>query len=186
MVRFKPGTVVEGRVRNVQPFGAFVELAEGIDGMIHIGDLAQERINHPSEKVQVGETVKAQVLEIDREKRRIRLGVKQLLPTPMDEYITGHEVGQTVTGRVLKAYPGKVELDEGIVANCPSAVQPVKRIEEGSLAAKLAAVWKPAQQQQDEAVKQTEGKVQLKVGEVRSFRLTALNKEDRRIEVEPA
>lgn len=186
MVRFKPGTVVEGRVRNVQPFGAFVELAEGIDGMIHIGDLAQERINHPSEKVQVGETVKAQVLEIDREKRRIRLGVKQLLPTPMDEYITSHEVGQTVTGRVLKAYPGKVELDEGIVASCPSAVQPVKRIEEGSLAAKLAAVWKPAQQQQEEASKQAEGKVQLKMGEVRSFRLTVLNKEERRIEVEPA
>ena len=186
MVRFKPGTVVEGRVRNVQPFGAFVELAEGVDGMIHIGDLAQERINHPSEKVKVGETVKAQVLEIDREKRRIRLGVKQLLPTPMDEYITGHEVGQVVTGRVIKAYPGKVELDEGIVASCPSAVQPVKRIEEGSLAAKLAAVWKPAQEQQVEAAKQAEGKVQLKAGEMRSFRLTVLNQEERHIEVEPA
>jgi len=186
MERFKPGTVVEGRVRNVQPFGAFVELAEGVDGMIHIGDLAQERINHPSEKVKVGDTVKAQVLEIDREKRRIRLGVKQLLPTPMDEYITGHEVGQVVTGRVIKAFPGKVELDEGIVAACPSAVQPVKRIEEGSLAAKLAAVWKPAQEQQEEAAKLAEGKVQLKAGEVRSFRLTVLNKEERHIEVEPA
>lgn len=186
MVRFKPGTVVEGRVRNVQPFGAFVELAEGVDGMIHIGDLAQERINHPSEKVNVGDTVKAQVLEIDREKHRIRLGVKQLLPTPMDEYITGHEVGQVVTGRVVKAYPGRVELDEGIVASCPSAVPPVKRIEEGSLAAKLAAVWKPAQEQQQEVAKLAEGKVQLKAGEVRSFRLTVLNPEERQIEVEPA
>ena len=185
VIRFKPGTVVEGRVRNVQPFGAFVELAEGIDGMIHIGDLAPERINHPSEKVKVGETVKAQVLEIDREKHRIRLGVKQLLPTPMDEYITGHEVGQVVTGRVIRAYPGRVELDEGIDATCPSAVQPVKRVEEGTLAAKLAAVWKPAQQQEQQP-KPEEGKVQLKAGEVRRFRLTVLDKEKKRIEVEPA
>ncbi len=183
--RFAPGTIVEGRVRNIQPFGAFVELAEGVDGMIHIGDLSENRLNSPNEVVQVGDTVKAKVLEVDREKRRIRLGVRQLKPTPLEAFLAEHKVGDEITGRVIKAYPGRVELDEGVEAACPSAAPPVKRIEEGTLAAKLAAVWKP-QQPAAPVPDENAGKVQLKSGEVRRFRIIKLEAEKRGVEVEPA
>jgi small subunit ribosomal protein S1 len=178
--RFKPGTVIDARVRNLQPFGAFVELAEGVDGMIHVGDLSDQRLNHPSEAVKVGDTVKAVVLDVDREKRRIRLGVKQLKPTPTDEFIQAHEVGQTVTGRVVKAYPARIELGENIEALCPAAGPPPKRIEEGTLAAKLAAVWKPAQQAPESA---QPAAPHLKSGEVRKFTITRLDPEQKLIEV---
>lgn len=182
--KYAPGTVVEGRVRNLQPFGVFVEIAEGVDGMIHIGDLSDKRLNHPSEAVKVGETVRAQVLELELDKRRLRLGVKQLAPTPADEYIAGHQVGDIVSGRVLRAYPGRVELGERIEAACPGAAPPVKRVEMGTLGAKLAAVWKPPVPAAEPEPAPTG--VQLKTGELRKFRLTKLDAEHKAIEVEPA
>ena len=181
--RYAPGTVVEGRVRNLQPFGAFVEIAEGVDGMIHIGDLAENRLNHPSEVVKVGETVRAQVLELELEKRRLRLGMKQLLPTPADDFIAGHQLGDVVSGRVVRAYPGRVELGERIEAVCPSAVAPAKRVVQGTLGEKLAAVWKPPTPATPEP--EPTG-VQLKPGEMRKFRLVKLDPEHKSIEVEPA
>lgn len=181
--KYAPGTVVEGRVRNLQPFGAFVEIADGVEGMIHIGDLAERRLNHPSEAVKVGETVRAQVLELELDKRRLRLGVKQLAPTPADEYIAGHKIGDIVSGRVLRTYPGRVELGERIEAACPSAAPPVKHIEQGTLAAKLAAVWKPPATAEPEP---SPTGAQLKIGEFRKFRLTKLDGEHKAIEVEPA
>ena len=181
--RFAPGSVVEGRVRNLQPFGAFVELTEGVDGMIHIGDLSEQRLKHPSEAVKLGDTVRVQVLEFDRGKHRIRLGMKQLAPKPADLYIAAHQPGEVVSGRVVKAYPGRVQLDEGIEAHCPSAAQPKPRIEEGTLAAKLSAVWKKPGAEPAPAAP---AGVQLKSGETRRFRLTRLDAEARVIEVEPA
>ena len=84
---FAVGTIVEAPVTSLQSFGAFIELAEGIEGMIHIGDISREkRLTHPSEILKVGQKVKAQVLEMERGKRRIRLGMKQLEPTSSDEY----------------------------------------------------------------------------------------------------
>ncbi len=181
--RFAPGTIVEGRVRNLQAFGAFVELSEGVDGMIHIGDMSEQRLKHPSEAVKLGETVRVQVLEFDRGKRRIRLGMKQLAPKPVDLYIAAHQAGEVVSGRVVRAYPGRVQLDEGVEALCPSAVQPQPKFEAGTLAAKLSAVWKkPGAEPQPV---QPAG-VQLKPGETRKFRLTALDTEKHAIEVEPA
>lgn len=182
--RYAPGTVIEGRVRNLQPFGAFLEIAEGVDGMIHIGDLSEERLKHPSEAVKVGDTVRVVVLELDREKRRLRLGLKQLAPTPADEFIQAHAVGDVLSGRVLKAYPGRIELGEGIEAACPSAAPPARRIEEGTLAAKLAAVWKPAQPAASAAVETP--RFELKPGSVRQFRVVRLDAEHKAIEVEPA
>ena len=102
-------------------FGAFVELGEGIEGMIHIGDMsAEKRINHPQEVLKQGQPVRAVVLDVDREKRRIRLGLKQLQPTSIDEYIAEHKEGDVVTGRVADISGGraKVELGEGVRATC--------------------------------------------------------------------
>jgi len=79
------GGVVEGTITSLQKFGAFVQVAEGVEGMVHIGDISNEkRINHPQDLLKVGQVVKAQVLEIDKEKRRLRLGMKQLIPTSLD------------------------------------------------------------------------------------------------------
>ncbi len=119
--KFPAGSIVEGRITNIAKFGAFLELAEGIEGMIHIGDLSNEkRINHPDEVVKTGELVRAQVLEFDRAKRRIRLGVKQLQPTVADEYIVEHKPGDVVTGRVVEVVKSdaKVELGDGLIATC--------------------------------------------------------------------
>jgi len=181
--RYAPGSVVEGKVRNLQQFGAFVELAEGVDGMVHIGDISPERLNHPSAVLQVGDPVRAQVLELDVAKRRIRLGMKQLIPTPEEEFLKARAVGDELSGRVVKAYPGRVQLDDGIEAACPSATPPVRKIEEGTLAAKLAAVWKSAPAPVVEAP--ATPAVTLKSGEVRRFRITLLDLERRKIEVEP-
>src|SRR6267143_2366703 len=119
--KFPPGAVVEGPVTSLTKFGAFVELGEGIEGMIHVGDLsAEKRINHPQEVVKQGQPVRAVVLDVDREKRRIRLGLKQLQPTSIDEYIAEHKEGDVVTGRVADVSGGraKVELGEGIRVTC--------------------------------------------------------------------
>src|SRR5262249_49588932 len=119
--RFPVGSVAEGAVISLQKFGAFVQVAEGVEGMIHVGDIsAEKRVNHPQDVLKVGQVVKAQVLEIDGEKRRLRLGMKQLVPTSLDEYITEHKEGDTVTGRMTEVSGGRarVELGEGVQATC--------------------------------------------------------------------
>src|SRR5205823_14858814 len=119
--KFPAGGVVEGPVTSLTKFGAFVELGDGIEGMIHIGDMsAEKRINHPQEVLKQGERVRAVVLEVDREKRRIRMGLKQLQPTSIDEYIAEHKEGDLVTGRIADISGGraKVELGEGVRATC--------------------------------------------------------------------
>ena len=105
-------------------FGAFIDLGNGIEGMIHVGDITREkRLEHPEEVLQTGATVKAQVLEFDRSKRRIRLGMKQLEPTSTDHYIAEHQVGESVTGRVVevKGDRVKVELGDGVFGTCKLA-----------------------------------------------------------------
>ena len=98
--RFAVGSAVEGPVTNLTKFGAFVQLSEGIEGMVHVSDItAEKRINSPHDMLRVGQIVKAQVLAIDLEKRQMRLGMKQLVPTGLDEYIAEHNEGDAVTGR---------------------------------------------------------------------------------------
>ncbi len=90
--KFPVGSVVEGPVTNLTAFGAFVELGEGIEGMVHISDITNEkRIDNPREKLVKGQTVKAMVLDVDRERRRLRLGIRQLEPTTVDHYISEHQ-----------------------------------------------------------------------------------------------
>src|SRR5690242_1728572 len=100
---FPVGSVVEGPVTSLTSFGAFVQLAEGVEGMVHVGNIsAEKRINHPKDVLGVGQVVRAQVLEFDRDKRRISLGIKQLAPAGIDEYIAEHKQGDIVSGRLME------------------------------------------------------------------------------------
>src|ERR1700730_2420785 len=119
--RFPMGSVIEGPVTNLTKFGAFVQLSEGVEGMIHVSDIgAEKRIHHPQEVLKVGQPVKAQVLAVDKEKRQVRLGIKQLVPTSLDEYIAEHKEGDVVTGRMIEdsGEHARVELGEGIQGTC--------------------------------------------------------------------
>ena len=101
--KYKVGTRVKGKVRNLTSYGAFVELEEGIDGMIHVSDMSWTRkINHPSEVLKKGDEVEATVLEVDRPNQRIALGMKQLGTDPWDNIETLYKVGDLVTGKITK------------------------------------------------------------------------------------
>ena len=101
--KYAVGTHVKGKVRNLTSYGAFVELEEGLDGMIHVSDLSWTRkINHPSELLQKGDEIEAQVLEVDKENQRISIGIKQLSEDPWEAINTLYQVGQLVTGKVTK------------------------------------------------------------------------------------
>ena len=119
--KFPVGSQIEGPVTKLMKFGAFVQIADGIEGLVHVSEIvADRRINHPSDVVHVGQVVKAQVLAIDTEKRQIKLSMKQLIPTSIDEYIAEHKLGDVVSGRVVEAAGGHatVELGEGIRSSC--------------------------------------------------------------------
>jgi small subunit ribosomal protein S1 len=102
-LKYPVGTRVKGKVRNLTAYGAFVELEEGIDGMIHVSDLSWTRkINHPSEMLKKGDEVEAQVLEIDKTNQRISLGVKQISDDPWKKIEETYKIGDLVTGKVSK------------------------------------------------------------------------------------
>ncbi|WCJ60178.1 30S ribosomal protein S1 [Fontisphaera persica] len=103
MEKYPPGTRVKGKIRNLTSYGAFVELEEGIDGMVHVSDISWTRkINHPSEVLKKGEEVEAVVLEIDKANQRIALGIKQLTSDPWEHIDDYYKVGDLVTGKVTK------------------------------------------------------------------------------------
>ncbi|HWY71767.1 MAG TPA: 30S ribosomal protein S1 [Terriglobales bacterium] len=188
--RFIPGSAVEGPVTSIMNFGAFVQVAEGIEGMVHVSEIsAEKRINHPRDVLKVGQTVKAQVLAIDKEKRQLRLSMKQLVPSGLDEYIAEHKEGDVVTGRVIEAssQEARVELGEGVQATCRvTSVAPQKQeslatagADLSALTSMLSARWKggsPATTRpQSEA---------LATGQIRSFRITKLDPAAKQIAVE--
>lgn len=186
--QFPIGTVVEGPVTNLTQFGAFVELVNGVEGMVHISDITNEkRLDHPRERLTTGQSVRAMVLEVDRERRRLRLGMKQLEPTSLDHYIAEHRQGDTVSGRLLEVQgdKAKVELGEGVIANCrlkqagetAASAGPARGADVSSLGAMLAAKWK-----QGGGGGQTKEMVQA--GQVRSFRLANLDAAKHLIELE--
>jgi small subunit ribosomal protein S1 len=114
--KYPVGTTISGKVRNLTEFGAFVEVEEGIDGLIHISDMAWSKIKHPSEVLKKGDTVEAQVLSIDAENQRLSLGLKQLQTGIWKEFFDAHKVGDTVKGTVVRMtnFGAFVELAEGI------------------------------------------------------------------------
>ncbi|MCZ6574282.1 MAG: 30S ribosomal protein S1, partial [Planctomycetota bacterium] len=116
--KYPPGTVVEGVVRNLTNYGAFVELEEGVDGLLHVSDISwTKKVNHPSEALEKGDAVKAVVLSVDREKKRVSLGMKQLEPDPWrNEIRERYRIGDVVLGTVTKVtnFGVFVELEPGL------------------------------------------------------------------------
>ena len=206
--KFPVGSVVEGSVVSLTNFGAFMQLAEGVQGMIHVSDMSKgkrerdtdsqsnkdQQIKHPQELLKVGQPVRAQVLAIDKEKRQMRLGMKQLIPTGLDEYIAEHKEGDIVTGRLIDAAGAGVELGEGIQAICriaaASTKSPAKSSPEGSgaeskadlssLSSMLKAHWKGGAPQAPPKPQAAQA------GQVRSFRIVTLDAAAKKIELELA
>jgi small subunit ribosomal protein S1 len=119
--KYPIGATVEGRVRNLTDFGAFIEIEDGIDGLVHVSNLSwTKRIKHPSEVMKKGDKVKAVVLGVEPENRRLSLGVKQLEPDVWESFFAQHRVGDVVHGKVLRSAPfgSFVEISEGIEGLC--------------------------------------------------------------------
>ncbi len=193
--RFPAGSQVEGPVTKIMNFGAFVQIAEGVDGLVHVSEIvADRRINHPRDVVREGQVVKAVILAIDSEKRQIKLSMKQLIPTSIDEYIAEHKVGDQVSGRVveLTASGAVVELGEGIratlqakkagAAAAPSASSAAPTAgtapDLSQLSSMLKARWK------GNAPKPSAQPEPLAEGQLRSFKITKLVADTKKIEVE--
>jgi small subunit ribosomal protein S1 len=186
--KFAVGSVIEGRVISLTTFGAFVQLSEGVEGMIHISDIsAEKRIDHPQDVLKVGQPVKAQVLEVDSEKRRLKLGIKQLVPTSIEEYIAERQEGNVVSGRVMEisGEQARVELGEGIQGRCRIAAEPAKektliesKADLASLSSMLKARWKG-----DAGVGVSKPEA-VRAGQIRNFRITKLDPAAKKIELE--
>ena len=115
--RYKPGTRVAGKVRNLTDFGAFVELEPGVDGLLHISDMSWTRnIGHPSEILKKGQAIETQILNVDRENKRISLGLKQIQPDPWETVSHRYPMGSRVTGKVVRLtdFGAFVELEPGV------------------------------------------------------------------------
>jgi small subunit ribosomal protein S1 len=191
--KFPIGSQVEGPVTKLMNFGAFVQIADGIEGLVHVSEIsAAKRINHPSDVLRAGQVVKAQVLAVDTEKRQIKLSMKQLIPTSIDEYIAEHKAGDKVSGRVVQVEGSlaKVELGEGIRAQCrvaatapataPDAKKTEGKADLSSLSSLLSARWKgqsPAPAAAPEP---------LSEGQIRAFKIARLDAASKKIEVELA
>jgi len=119
--KYPVGGTVEGRVRNLTDFGAFIEIEEGIDGLVHVSNLSwTKRVKHPSEVLKKGDKVKAVVLSIDPEQRRLSLGIKQLQPDAWESFFAGHKVGDVLHGKVLRVatFGAFVEVADGVEGLC--------------------------------------------------------------------
>jgi small subunit ribosomal protein S1 len=186
------GTVIEGPVVSITKFGAFVQIAEGVEGMVHVSEItAEKRINHPQDVLKVGQVVKAQVLDLDGAKRTIRLSIKQMVPSSLDEYIAEHKEGDSVTGRIVQVSGGiaRVELGEGVQGTCrmtedkPAAEEKApaaKAADLSSLSSMLQSRWKsggsPITAKPDAS----------SAGQIRSFRISKLEPATKKIELELA
>ncbi|MBQ2814480.1 MAG: 30S ribosomal protein S1 [Akkermansia sp.] len=134
--RFPVGTIISGAVRNLTPYGAFVALEEGIDGMIHVSDMSWTRkINHPSEVLKKGDVVEARVLNIDKENQRVSLGIKQLESDPWESIDSRFKVGDLVSGSVAKiaSFGAFVNLDgdiDGLIHISQLSEEHVERVKD--------------------------------------------------------
>jgi len=125
--RYSVGSVVEGRVRSMTDFGAFIEIEEGIDGLVHVSDLSwTKRYKHPSEVLKKGQIVQAVILSIDSKGKRLSLGIKQLQPDAWETFFTAHRVGDMVRGRVSRIanFGVFVDLAEGVEGLCHNSEIP--------------------------------------------------------------
>ena len=190
--KFPVGSAIEGPITSITKFGAFVQVAEGVEGMVHVSEIsAEKRINHPQDVVKLGQVVQAQIIGIDPERRNIRLSMKQLVPTGLDEYIAEHKQGDVISGRVIEESGGsaRVQLGEGIQATCrltsaaaakEETATPAKA-DLSSLSSMLQARWKGGS-----AGAATPKAEAIHAGQIRSFRIAKLDPETKTIELELA
>jgi small subunit ribosomal protein S1 len=186
--RYPNGKVIEGKVTRLAKFGAFVEVEEGIDGLIHVSEFTNEkRIEHPSEVVKVGQVVRAVVLSADPEAKRLKLGMKQLEATSADQFAQESAVGDRVSGRVLQVRGNKVtvQLGEGVEGVCvvdeAAAATPAAASGGSSLAAQLSAAWKGGTKLPSGTATEP-----YREGQLRSFTIKAMDAAGKKIELTPA
>jgi len=154
--KYPIGAIIEGRVRNLTDFGAFIEIEDGIDGLVHVSNLSwTKRIKHPSEVLKKGEKVKAIVLGVEPENRRLSLGVKQLQPDVWDTFFAQHRVGDVIKGKVLRTaqFGAFVEIAEGVEGLCHVS----------------------------EAVDEFGKQVNLEVGAEHEFKIVKMNQEEKKV-----
>jgi small subunit ribosomal protein S1 len=167
-----------------------VTIAEGVQGLVHISEIvADRRLNHPSDVLRVGEVVKALVVEIDKDKRQMKLSMKQLVPTGLDEFLEEHKAGDAVTGRVVSIESGvaRVEVGEGIFARCvvPCAAavvdEPVATgaVDLSAFSSMLKSKWKTG----DSPLKAKAASAGLEVGQVRGFVIGAIDADAKSLEL---
>ena len=169
-------------------WSTFVQLADGIEGMIHVSEIsAEKRIERPQDVLRAGQVVKAKVLDIDKEKRQLRLSLKQLVATGLDEYIAEHKVGEVVSGRLIEVSgeQGTVELGDGIHAQARLVLETAAKeqssagaVDLSSLGSMLSARWKNGpslSEAKSEAVR---------AGQIRSFRITMLDRGAKKMKVQ--
>jgi small subunit ribosomal protein S1 len=160
--KYPVGSKIQGKVRNLTEFGAFVEVEDDIDGLIHISDMSwSKRVKHPSEILKKGDVVDAMVLNIDAENQRLSLGLKQLATDIWDDFFTRHHVGDTIEGKVVRMtnFGAFVELDEGI-----EGLIHVSEFDDARYAGKAV-----------------EEKIELKVGDTYPMKIIKLTPEERKI-----
>jgi small subunit ribosomal protein S1 len=186
--KFVTGSQVEGPVTSFTKFGAFVQLSEGVEGMVHVSEIsAEKRIERPQDVLRVGQVVKAKVLDVDTDKRQVRLSMKQLVPTGLDEYIAERKVGEVVSGRLIDASGdhGTVELGEGIHASARLVLEAAAKeqaqagaVDLSSLGSMLAARWK-------NGPSASEAKAEpVRAGQIRSFRITMVDRGAKKIKLQ--
>lgn len=154
--RYPVGSTVEGRVRNLTDFGAFVEIEDGIDGLVHVSNLSwTKHVKHPSEILKKGEKVRAMVLGVEPENRRLSLGIKQLQPDVWETFFAAHRVGDVVRGKVLRTaqFGAFVELAEGVEGLCHVS----------------------------EAVDESNAPVKLETGQEIDFKIIKMNQEEKKV-----
>ena len=191
--KFAVGSTLTGPVSSLTKFGALITVADGIEGMVHVSEILSpqgpdKRVERPQDVLRVGQVIQAKVLEVDAAKRQLKLSMKQLVPTGLDEYIAEHTVGDTVTARILKIDGGtaRIELGEGIYATGtlklaePAADEPkpAGTLDLSAFSTMLNAKWKggpSAPKSASEAPQQ---------GQVRNFRIVRIDPESKTIAVE--
>jgi small subunit ribosomal protein S1 len=154
--KYPIGAIIEGRVRNLTDFGAFIEIEDGIDGLVHVSNLSwTKRIKHPSEVLKKGEKVRAIVLGVEPENRRLSLGVKQLQPDVWDTFFAQHRVGDVIKGKILRTaqFGAFVEIAEGVEGLCHVS----------------------------EAVDQNNIPVKLEVDSEHEFKIVKMNQEEKKV-----
>ena len=154
--KFPVGMVVEGKVRNLTDFGAFVEVEDGIDGLVHVSNMSwTKRVKHPSEVLKKGDKVKAVILAIEPQNRRLSLGLKQMQPDVWQSFFETHKIGDLVHGKVLRTaqFGAFVEIAEGVEALCHNS----------------------------EAVDEHGAPLKLQSGDEREFKIVKMNPEEKKV-----